>query len=252
MTGKPKASGTKGNSSNNSKKKLFVGAGAAAGIIAIVVAFVMGSSTNQATTASSQDPIIAKIAAPSVPGAAALGSSSAKVTIVEFGDYQCNSCELFYKETKDQLLANYVNTGKAKFLFKDFPINDVILQPPNASSLAAEASYCAADQGKYWQYHDELYNNQKKEGIVWVSEDVLKQFATNVGIKDPVQFSQCLDSHKYAGIVKDNYNLAMQLGFNATPTFVIMEDGKQPVKLVGAYPYVEFDKVLTDLQNGQA
>ena len=89
-----------------------------------------------------------------------------------------------------------------------------------ASTLASEASYCAADQGKYWQYYDELYNNWKGENTGWVTKDSLKQFASNVAIRDINQFSQCLESGKYAETVAGNFNLAQSIGLNATPSFV--------------------------------
>ena len=167
---------------------------------------------------------------------------------MEFGDYQCNSCGIFHRETKDAVMSNLVDTGKTKFLFKDFTLNDYVLQPTQGSSLAAEAAYCAGDQGKYWQYHDELYKNQKQEGTVWVSADNLKGFASNVGISDTAQFSKCLDSHKYEATVKTNNDLVQELGLNATPTFVIISsDGKNIVKLVGAYPYPSFEAVIDQM-----
>jgi len=133
--------------------------------------------------------------------------SNANVTIVEFGNYQCNSCGRFHKESKDQVISNLVNTGKAKFMFKDFNINDYVYAPREGSTLASEAAYCAGDQEKFWQYYDELYNKQQKEGIEWISAKALNQFAMNVGVQDINQFSQCLDSHQYRDAVKANYKL---------------------------------------------
>jgi protein-disulfide isomerase len=167
---------------------------------------------------------------------------------VEFGDYQCNSCTLFYRQTNSAVIANLVDTGKAKLLFKDFTLNDYVLQPTRGSTLAAEAAYCAGDQGKFWQYHDELYNNQKPEGTVWVSEDSLKGFAAVVGLDLP-QFTNCLDSAKYESTVATNNSLVRELSLDATPTFIIVpSDGKtDPVKLVGAYPYASFEAVVNQL-----
>ncbi len=103
-----------------------------------------------------------------------LGNESAKITLVEFGDYHCTFCKRFHVNTKDLLINNFVKTGKVRFLFKDFPINDI--SPTNSSTLAAEASYCAADQQRYWAYHDELYRNWKGENTGWVSADSLLLF----------------------------------------------------------------------------
>ena len=93
---------------------------------------------------------INKLFTPVSVNASALGDEQAKITIVEFADYQCPFCAKFHKETKDSLIQNFVDTGKVKFLFKDLIVND---RPyDNASTLAASASYCAAEQGKYWEY----------------------------------------------------------------------------------------------------
>ena len=84
--------------------------------------------------------LIKEISNPTYALAPALGSSKAKVTMVEFGDYQCHFCAAFQRDTKDSILHNFVNTGQVRFLFKDFTIND---KPGDkASTLAAEASYC--------------------------------------------------------------------------------------------------------------
>ena len=198
---------------------------------------------------SDRQAILQMILSPSTSGSGALGDKDAPITIVEFGDYQCNSCGIFHKETKDAVISNLVTTGKANFLFKDFTLNDNILQPPQGSTLAAEAAYCAGDQGKFWEYHDELYKNQKPEGVVWISQASLKDFAKNVSISDLSAFSQCLDSHQYLTTVNKNNNLVRQLGLDATPTFLIISpsDDKNPVKLVGAYPYSSFEAVVNQM-----
>jgi len=198
---------------------------------------------------SDRQAILQTILSPSTSGSSALGNKDAPITIVEFGDYQCNSCGIFHKETKDAVISNLVTTGKANFLFKDFTLNDNILQPPQGSTLAAEAAYCAGDQGKFWEYHDELYKNQKPEGVAWISQASLKDFAKNVSISDLPAFSQCLESHQYLTTVNKNNNLVRQLGLDATPTFLIISpsDDKNPVKLVGAYPYSSFEAVVNQM-----
>jgi protein-disulfide isomerase len=212
----------------------------------IPASFVFGQSNLQ--NAGTDAPLLQKIVTPVTAGSGPIGNASAKVTIVEFGDYQCNSCELFYKDTSQAVMTNLVATGKAKFLFKDFTLNDYLLQPTGGSTLAAEAAYCAGDQGKFWQYHNELYNDQKPEGTVWVSEDALKGFASNTGL-DQAQFANCLDSHKYESAVQANNNLVGELRLDATPTFLIVpSDGKtDPVKMIGAYPYASFEAVVNQL-----
>jgi protein-disulfide isomerase len=224
--------------------KSIVIAAVAAGVIVVgVVAALMSGAFAPKSAGGDQqaDVILAKLTTPTIPSATALGSDSAKTTIVEFGDYQCTWCMRFHKETRDDIMTNYVDTGKVRFLFKDFSINDL---SDRASSLAAEASYCAADQGKYWEYHSELYHNWNGENTGWVTKESLRQFASNVGISDQAAFSQCLDSGKYASVVRDNYILAKNIGLNATPSFIIIPENGQPQLLQGAYPYQTFQQVL--------
>jgi protein-disulfide isomerase len=238
----------------NKKKSLLI---FAIVLLAAVVGVAMVSSSSFKSTSSTNFPhnqqeqqpaslsILQKLSDPSVYTAPPLGNSSAKVTLIEFGDYQCTYCHRFHIDTKGSILANFVNTGKVKFLFKDFPIND--LPADRASTLAAEASYCASDQGKYWQYHDELYNNWKGENTGWITKNSLEQFANNIGIKNINQFSLCIESGKYAGVVADNFNLAESIGLNATPSFVLLGHGKQPLEIVGAQPYSVFENAINQL-----
>ena len=86
-------------------------------------------------------------------GSPVFGDSNAPITILEWGDYQCTFCYKFHQDTLDKIDEDYIKTGKVNLVFKDFPLNG-----PD-SVIAAEASYCANDQGKYWEYHDELYKN---------------------------------------------------------------------------------------------
>ena len=136
------------------RKALIVGVALAIIMVGGAVAAVLMNSPSTALNKQDNSEVIQRIIAPiseNVPVLASEGGSS-NVTMVEFGDYQCQYCARFHNETKDQIMNNFVNTGKLRFVFKDFVIND--LPTDRASTLAAEASYCAADQGKYWQYHD--------------------------------------------------------------------------------------------------
>jgi protein-disulfide isomerase len=163
------------------------------------------------------------------------------VTIVEFGDYQCTWCYRWHEGTKDSLIADYVDTGKVRFLFKDFPINDL---SDRASSLAAEASYCAGDQDRYWKYHDEVYSNWDGENTGWVTRASLEQFAEDAGVSDMSAFSDCLDSGKHSDVVGDNYDLARSIGLDATPSFIVLTEGETPKLLRGAHPYSTFENVI--------
>ena len=174
-------------------------------------------------------------------GSPILGDPNAKITVVEFGDYQCTYCHLFHENTKDALLQQYVNTGKVNFVFRDFPLNG-----PD-SVLAAEGSYCADDQGKYWQYHDELYKNWAGERTGWVNQKSLDKFATTVGL-DLGKFDKCMSDKKYEQKVLDNQKFGDKIGIDGTPSFVIFS-GKNITKIVGAQPISVFQQVLDKFQN---
>jgi protein-disulfide isomerase len=174
-------------------------------------------------------------------GSPMLGDPNAKVTIVEFGDYQCTYCHLFHVNTKDALLQQYVDTGKANFVFRDFPLNG-----PD-SVLAAEASYCAGDQDKYWQYHDELYKNWAGEKTGWVNQKSLDKFATTVGL-DLGKFDKCMSDNKYEQKVLDNQKFGENIGIDGTPSFIIFS-GKNITKVVGAQPITVFQQVIDKFSN---
>ena len=176
--------------------------------------------------------------------ASALGDEQANLTIVEFADYQCPFCAKFHKETFDPIMQNFVETGKAKFLFKDLIVND---RPDDrASTLAAAASYCAAEQGKYWEYNDELYKNSQGENTGWVTKDNLKQFANNIRVPDLMQFSDCVESNKYENIVNENDLLAKSLQLKSTPTFILY-NGTIAYAIEGAQPYEAFEQVISEM-----
>ena len=223
-------------------------------IIAIVIiggsatAFLtMGQNTsNQPKNSEQVNELIQILTDPTVQNASALGSNAAKITLVEFGDYQCQFCAQFHKQTRNEIIDKFVNTGQVKFVFKDFVQND---QPPdNASTLAARAAYCAADQGKFWEYHDEVYNNSKGENTGWVTRANLELFARNVHIPDQVEFSKCLDSQKYSDAVQKNDQIARSIGLQSAPTFVLVTDGKQPLGIVGAQSFDVFQQAISQLE----
>jgi len=172
-------------------------------------------------------------------GSSMLGNPRAPLIVVEWGDYQCAYCHRFHEETKDSVFANFVNSGKIRFVFRDFPLNGP------ASVLAAEASYCAADQNKYWEYHDDLYKNWAGENTGWVTINNLKRFASNVGL-DVGTFDKCVQSDKYKQKVLDNYSFGQSIGVNATPTFLIIDNSGNVQYIVGAQPYSVFDQVLKE------
>jgi protein-disulfide isomerase len=201
-------------------------------------------NSNMNQDATDTTTIINKLFSPVSVNASALGDETAKITIVEFADYQCPFCAKFHKETKESLIQNFVETGKVKFLFKDLIVND---RPTDkASSLAAAASYCAAEQGKFWEYNDEIYKNSQGENTGWVTKNNLKQFANNIRVPDLMRFSDCVESDKYSTIVNENDSLAKSIGLTSTPTFVFY-NGTTPVAVQGAQPYELFEQIINEM-----
>lgn len=140
-------------------------------------------------------------------------------------------------KTFNKLKAEYIDTGKIGYTFKDFPL-DFHLQAQKAS----EAAHCASDQDKYWEMHDKLFRNQKK---LLVSD--LKSYAKEMGM-DTGKFDLCLNSGKYEKKVKNNFNQGRAIGIRGTPSFVLGKlnpQGKvEGVLMKGALPFNTFKTVI--------
>lgn len=172
-------------------------------------------------------------------GSPILGDPNAPITILEWGDYQCTFCYRFHQNTLDTIIEDYIKTGKVKLVFKDFPLNG-----PD-SILAAEAAYCADEQEKYWQYHDELYKNWGGERTGWVTRESLEKFATTVNLNLD-EFNKCLDNHKYHNKVNALYEFGKDVGIDATPSFLVFNDQKI-IKIRGNQPLEVFLKTIDEL-----
>ena len=172
-------------------------------------------------------------------GSPILGDSSSPITILEWGDFQCTYCHNFHQDTLNILESDYISTGKVKLVFKDFPLNG-----PD-SVLAAEAAHCAEDQGKYWQYHDELYKNWEGENTGWVTHDSLNKFAKTIDL-DLGKFNDCIDNHKYKEKVNQSYEVAKELGIDATPSFLVFHNEKI-IKIRGNQPLEVFLKSFDEM-----
>ena len=172
-------------------------------------------------------------------GSPILGDSNAPITILEWGDYQCTFCYKFHQNTLDIINDDFIKTGKVKLVFKDFPLNG-----PD-SLLAAEAAYCAEDQGKYWQYHNELYKNWGGERTGWITKESLDRFAGIVGL-NLTEFNTCLNEHKYQDRVIALYEFGKEIGIDATPYFLVFNDQKI-IKIRGNQPLEAFLKTFAEL-----
>ena len=171
-----------------------------------------------------------------------LGSANAQITIVEFGDYQCEMCHSWFHNTRGTIIDNYVDTGKVNMVFVDLAFLG------SDSPIAAQATHCDNEQGKYWEYHSILYYKQEGIDNGWASKNMLKEYANELKL-DSDQFAGCIDSGKYAKNVQDNYNLAVKLmEYPSTPTFYLFNHQSGVVeKISGAQPFSVFVKTIDSL-----
>lgn len=161
-----------------------------------------------------------------------LGKSDAKVTVVEFADYQCPFCEQFFSQVENQLKKDYIDTGKVQFYFRNFAFLG------QESDWAAEAAYCANEQNAFWQYHDYLYTHQGQENSGTFSKANLEGFASDLGLNTS-QFNNCLDTDKYKDKLDADTNAGKTAGVTGTPTIFI--NGQM---LVGAQPYDSYKTII--------
>lgn len=232
----------------NRRRKKYIVAGivlAAIMLAGTLAAVIPGAPVDNSRNTEELRSIISQISSPVTPNASALGNPEAKITIVEFGSYDCPLCAQFHMDARQQIISNLVATGRVNLLFKDMIMDNT----GNSSSLLASvASYCAAEQGKYWEYHQTLFDNYQ-EGQDWLTSQNLKQFANEAGIGDLIDFSRCVDSNRYIDIVEENDNFAQSLGIPQAPTFVITSNNSQPIAVPGGLPYSEFERIITDIEN---
>lgn len=169
------------------------------------------------------------------------GQKNAPLTLVEFSDYQCPFCSRHFSQTLPQLIKDYVDTGKLRYFFRDYPL-DI---HPNAAK-AAEAARCAGDQDKYWEMHDKLFANQNQLQL-----PKLPEYAKAIGLNES-EFEGCLNKGKYTKAVNKDMEQGNTLGVRGTPTLVLgLSDGdkvKDAVIIRGARPLstftAEIDKML--------
>lgn len=165
-----------------------------------------------------------------------LGSAKAKVSVIEFSDFQCPFCRRFWKETLPQIKKEYIDTGKIKFVYRDFPLSFHA-----GAQAAAEGAECAEEQGKFWEMHDKIFQGQdlKGQGTVDFNISDVKKWAAATGV-DTAKFNQCLDSGKYSSEVAKDQSDGLAAGVEGTPTIFV--NGKP---IVGAQPFSAF-KVIID------
>jgi len=156
------------------------------------------------------------------------GDKDAPVTIVEWSDYECPFCERFYSQTLGLIDEEYIQTGKVKFVYRDFPLGF----HQNAQK-AAEAAECAGEQGKYYDMHDLLFESGVEGGVT-----AFKQYAATIGL-DTDEFNSCLDSGEMASEIQADMQDGQAVGVSGTPGFII--NGKL---ISGAQPFSVFQQAI--------
>lgn len=167
----------------------------------------------------------------------AKGDPNAPVTIIEYSDFQCPFCRRFFQNTLAQLEENYVKTGKVRFVYKHFPLESIHPEA-RAAALAAE---CAGEQGRFWEFHDKIFENQEALG-----EDSYKAWAADLGL-DEDAFAACLKEKRYNDKVDADFAQGRRVGVTGTPSFLIGPSDGQGTLLVGAQPFSAFQGVLDNL-----
>jgi len=169
-----------------------------------------------------------------------LGNADAGITILEFSDFQCPFCERAYSgAVADFKASSYFTNGEVNLIYKQFPLNSI---HPYAQK-AAEASLCADEQGKFWEYHDMMFENQAA-----LTVNDLKSYASQLGLNTG-QFNSCLDNGKYVSEVAKETAQATSAGGQGTPFFVIVNtETEKSTAISGAYPWTQFEAAIQSIQ----
>lgn len=166
-----------------------------------------------------------------------IGDKDAPVVMIEFSDFQCPFCRSFWRDTFPLIKSEYIDTGKVRFVYRDFPLSF----HPGAMS-AAQAAECAEEQGKFWEMHDKIFSEQDKlgSGTVQFNADDIKKWAREMGL-DTREFNTCLDSQKYADEANNDLKDGQVVGVSGTPGFFI--NGRL---VVGAQPFSAFQAIIEE------
>ncbi|KEQ56310.1 Na antiporter NhaA 2 protein [Marine Group I thaumarchaeote SCGC RSA3] len=172
-----------------------------------------------------------------------LGDPDAPLSIIEFSNFQCKFCLRFYSDTLPLLKTHYIDTGKVNLIYRDFPIPKIY----DNSMPAALASECANEQGKFWEYHDILFENQH----TWRQNEsdlpllTFKQFANTLALNQE-KFDSCLDSGKYADEINSDVGDGRDYAVSGTPTFFVGNDKVGYSSLFGTQSFSDFQKIIDE------
>ena len=178
------------------------------------------------------------------------GHADAPITLIEYSDFTCGYCVKFFQETWPRLQAKYIDTGKVRFVYRDYPRAD-----QGIGVEAAVAARCAGAQGRYWPMHDRLFSEQGR-----LDSGSFKGYAKVIGL-DQTAFSKCFDERQYLESIFQDRQEANGWGFHGTPGFILMRTAggpteKEPaIAIPGAVPFDEFgeeiDRMLTTAPHSQ-
>jgi protein-disulfide isomerase len=175
-----------------------------------------------------------------LPGTPTLGDPKAPVLMVEFSDFTCGYCGKFYRETLPSLKAEYLQAGKVRFAYRDYPRDE-----EGWGLVSAHAARCAGEHGKYWEMHDRLFDQHARLG-----SGVIMQLAKDLRLNDKA-FAKCMDSQKHIEAILADRDMAVKLGFRGTPGFLIVKtDGRRftdPFIIPGAVRYDTFRSEIEKL-----
>lgn len=190
-----------------------------------------GTGDQAGISQSGNEPQIVNVAVGDLPP---MGDPQAPVAIIEFGDFQCPFCKRFAVTTEQQIKDKYVKTGQAKIIWRDFAFLG------EESIQASQAARCANEKGKFWEYHDKLFERQGGENVGVFADDKLASFAVEIGLNKG-EFMSCLSSGKYKEVVRRDTVEGQQVGITGTPGFVI--NGRV---IVGALPFQAFEEAIEE------
>ena len=181
-----------------------------------------------------------------VTGGAVLGEVDAPVTIVEFSDYQCPFCRRYSLTVFPVLKREYIDTGKVRYVFRDFPLTSIHQQ----AEKAHESAHCAGESNKYWEMHDMLF--EKQDDLMVPS---LKHYAEELGLNSAT-FEECLDSGKYQVAIQKDVEDGGAAGIRGTPSFFVGKSGSGDsitgTIIRGAQPLVNFQTIINQLLSDHA
>ena len=171
-------------------------------------------------------------------GSPMLGDPDAPITLIEFGDYQCHFCNVHYQNTEHKLVEEYVMTGKVNMIFKDYTIIGA------DSTVAALGAHCAAEQGKFWEYHNTLFDNYGGENNGWAGQERIFVFAESIGVNMD-EFIECNVKEYHKEKIAKSNNDARILGITGTPAFYIISIDNQQIEVItGAQPFEIFERIF--------